>query len=106
MANRPGRRVRSISYAKYGYIFILPFFIVYIIFQIYPLFRTFWLSFQSNGSVDTVFVGLDNFKAILTGVGSRPWKAVHADFLRVLGNTFIVWIGNFIPQIILSLVLA
>lgn len=106
MANKYGKRIHSTSYAKYGYIFILPFFIVYIVFQIYPLVNTFFLSTQSNGAVATTFVGIDNFKAILTGVGSLPWKAVHADFFRVMGNSLILWFGNFIPQIILSLVLA
>ncbi len=106
MVSGSNKKIRSISYAKYGYIFILPFFIVYAFFQIYPLINTFYLSTQSNGSVVTESVGLDNFKAILTGVGSRPWKAVHSDFMRVMGNTLILWFGNFIPQIIISLVLA
>ncbi len=60
MANTSGKRVRSISYAKYGYLFILPFFVIYIVFQIYPLFNTFYLSTQSNGSTQTEFVGMDN----------------------------------------------
>ncbi len=105
MANTSGKRVRSISYAKYGYLFILPFFVVYLVFQIYPLINTFYLSTQSNGTTDTTFVGLDNFKALLLG-GSFQWKAIHNNFTRVLGNTLLIWIGNFIPQIIISLVLA
>ena len=119
MANTSGKRVRSISYAKYGYLFILPFFVVYIVFQIYPLFNTFYLSTQSNGSTQTEYVGLDNFEALLVGEtgtishgdnagnnGGRAWKAVKSDFMRVMGNTIILWVGNFIPQIIISLVLA
>ncbi|MBQ7782480.1 MAG: sugar ABC transporter permease [Oscillospiraceae bacterium] len=106
MVSGSNRKIRSISYAKYGYIFILPFFVIYAFFQVYPLFNTFFLSTQSNGSVVTESVGLDNFKAILTGEGSRPWKAVHNDFFRVMGNTLILWFGNFIPQIIISLLLA
>lgn len=106
MANTSGKRVRSISYAKYGYLFILPFFVVYIVFQIYPLINTFYLSTQSNGAKDTEFVGLTNFKALLTGAGGRAFKAVHSDFIRVMGNTVLLWVGNFIPQILISLVLA
>ncbi len=106
MVSGSNRKIRSISYAKYGYIFILPFFVIYAFFQVYPLLNTFFLSTQSNGSVVTESVGLDNFKAILTGEGSRPWKAVHNDFFRVMGNTLILWFGNFIPQIIISLLLA
>ena len=112
MANTSSKRVRSISYAKYGYLFILPF-------QIYPLANTFYLSTQSNGSTQTEFVGLDNFEALLVGEngtvsygdnagnkGGRAWKAAHSDFTRVMGNTIILWVGNFIPQILISLVLA
>ena len=44
------RRIKSISYAKYGYIFILPFFIVYFVFQLWPLINTFVLSFHGNGN--------------------------------------------------------
>lgn len=105
MANRSGGRIRSISYAKYGYIFILPFFLVYAIFQIYPLFNTFYLSFFGNGKKIDEFVGFKNFQTLLFGGGFAE-KAAHEAFLRVLSNTFILWVGNFIPQIILSLVLA
>ncbi len=105
MANRSGGRIRSISYAKYGYIFILPFFLVYAIFQIYPLFNTFYLSFFGNGKKIDEFVGFDNFKTLLFG-GGFAQQAAHDSFIRVLSNTFILWIGNFIPQIIISLVLA
>lgn len=105
MANNSSKKIRSISYAKYGYMFILPFFIVYVIFQIYPLINTFYLSTQSNGSVVTEFVGLQNFQTLLFG-GGRAQKAAQGDFFRVVGNTIILWLGNFVPQIALSLVLA
>ena len=58
---------KSISYAKYGYLFILPFFIVYLFFQIYPLCYTFYLSTQSNGDLVTESVGIDNFKILVGG---------------------------------------
>lgn len=119
MSNTSGKRVRSISYAKYGYLFILPFFVIYIVFQIYPLFNTFYLSTQSNGTTQTEFVGMDNFKALMIGEnatishgdnagnkGGRAWRAANGDFKRVMGNTIMLWVGNFIPQILISLVLA
>lgn len=107
MASAAQRNIRSISYAKYGYIFILPFFIVYCFFQLYPLFNTFYLSFFGNGKKIEEFVGLQNFQALLFGTGmGRTSSAIHDTFIQTLGNTFIVWIGNFIPQIIISLALA
>ena len=96
---------KSISYAKYGYFFILPFFIVYAFFMIYPLINTFRLSLYGNGGSADTMVGFQNFKWILFG-GSRPAKAIHEEFIRSLGNTVILWVGNFVPQIILSLLLA
>ena len=107
MASAAQRRIRSISYAKYGYFFILPFFLVYCFFQLYPLFNTFYLSFFGNGKKFDDFVGLQNFQALLFGTGmGRTSSAIHETFIQTLGNTFIVWIGNFIPQIVLSLALA
>ena len=34
------KKVRSVSYAKCGYVFIAPFFIVLALFQLYPLVST------------------------------------------------------------------
>jgi multiple sugar transport system permease protein len=110
MASAAQRRIKSISYAKYGYIFILPFFIVYLFFQLWPLINTFIVSFKGNADtgIDT-WVGLNNFKDILFGDPDKPFttaQTVHESFFRCLGNTVILWVGNFIPQIILSLSLA
>ena len=97
-----GRKNKSVSYARYGYLFILPFFLVYIVFQAYPLINTFYLAFQKymlTGAgkwVGPKFVGLDNFKNVLT----------KGYAIRALSNTSIMWIINFIPQIFLALLLA
>ena len=60
MASAAQRRIKSISYAKYGYIFILPFFLVYFFFQFYPLINTFVLSFHGNDTTVEDSVGFDN----------------------------------------------
>ncbi|MBQ3566325.1 MAG: sugar ABC transporter permease, partial [Oscillospiraceae bacterium] len=67
MKSSAQNRIRSISYAKYGYFFILPFFIVYFIFQLYPLFNTFKLSLYGNATNPEAFVKLDNFKTLIFG---------------------------------------
>ena len=36
------KKKKSISYAKWGYIFILPFFITFLIFSLIPLVDTVW----------------------------------------------------------------
>ncbi len=125
MASAAQRRIKSISYAKYGYLFILPFFIVYGFFQLWPLIYTFILSLYGNQSEVDKFVGLDNFKHLLFSTpynkadiissdsevkaaakAAMAFDVQHQDFLRTLKNTVILWIGNFIPQIALSLSLA
>ena len=106
MASAAQKRIKSISYAKYGYLFILPFFLVYFFFQLWPLINTFILSFKGNTSDYEKFVGLDNFKILLTGKGGRSQKNISKEFIQCFKNTVILWVGNFIPQIILSLSLA
>jgi len=90
---------KGVSYAKWGYIFLIPFFVIYFIFSFIPLVTTFYYSFFENymsglNHVGPNFVGLENYKAILNG-----------DLLKYMGNTVIIWILGFIPQIIISLLL-
>ena len=107
MASAAQKSIKSISYAKYGYMFIAPFFIVYCIFQLWPLINTFRLSFYGNGKTLKTFVGLKNFQNILFGSEtSIPAQAIHEEFFNYFQNTIIIWLGNFVPQIILSLLLA
>lgn len=109
MASRATLRRNKLSYAKYGYLAILPFFIVYAIFQLYPLIYTFVISTQravGKGKDAMEFVGLQNFSDLIVGSGGRTAASLHSAFLQTISNTLIIWIGNFIPQIILSLLLA
>lgn len=95
-----GVKRKNVSYAKWGYIFLIPFFVSYILFSLIPLITTFYDSFFENYRsgltlVGPNFVGFDNYKAIL-----------KADLLKYTGNTVIMWIIGFIPQIFFSLLLA
>lgn len=106
MASTAQSRIKSISYAKYGYMFIAPFFIVYAFFQIWPLINTFILSFYGNGNAASDFVSLENYQTLLFGGADRRSGALHSTFVQSFINTVILWVGNFIPQIFLSLLLA
>lgn len=99
-------KIRSISYAKYGYYFILPFFITYCFFQLWPLINTFILSTKGNGLKADDFVGLQNFEYLLFGSADRAGKAIKNSFQLSLSNTLLIWFGNFIPQLGISLTLA
>lgn len=111
MADATKKR-KVVSYAKYGYIFIAPFFIVYAIFMIYPLINTIILSFKGNSSNPNDFVGLLNYQYLLVGDPSAEAGAISAgnairdDFWTSMGNTVLLWAGNFVVQIVLSLLLA
>lgn len=100
-------RIKSVSYSKYGYIFVAPFFIVYFIFQFYPLIYTFWLSTQEYLNKVDLATGV----AISTGpnpVGLQNFSYFvdNKSLLESFKNTFIMWGFNFIPQLGLALLLA
>ena len=96
----PHTRRKSISYAKWGYIFLLPFFIVFVIFQLIPLISTIYYSFFKYFSsglnvIGPFFTGFDNYV-----------KLFQTDLPKYLGNTLLLWLLGFIPQMFFSLLLA
>ena len=106
MKRLPGRKSKGISYAKWGYIFIAPFFIVYAIFVLYPQMLTIYNSFFENyrsglKQVGPNFVGLENYIKLFT-----PDKNGTIDILKYAGNTMVLWIGGAIPQVAIALLLA
>lgn len=105
LKSRNPKKKKGINYSKYGYFFILPFFVVYCVFSLWPLISTFYYSLfeytTRNLKVTINFAGLKNYFDIL-GIT----EGESANFLKYLGNTLRLWIFNFIPQILLSLILA
>ena len=95
-----GTKRRSISYAKWGYIFIAPFFIAFAIFQLIPLASTIYYSFFEYYRSGLKVIG-PNF----TGL-SNYVKLLSLDLPKYLGNTMLMWTLGFVPQIIVSLLLA
>ena len=95
------KKSSCISYTKWGYIFLIPFFLIYAIFSLTPLISTFYNSFFKNfmsglTQVGPDFVGFDNYKAIFSD--AMIWTYTK--------NTIIMWLLGFIPQILVSLLLA
>ena len=90
----------SISYAKWGYIFIAPFFVIFAVFQLIPLASTIYYSFfeyyrSGLKIIGPNFVGLKNYITLFA-----------TDLPKYFSNTLILWIIGFIPQIVVSLLLA
>ena len=97
---------KSISYARWGYIFIIPFFIVYAIFTLYPQLLTIYNSFFENyrdglTQIGPNFIGLENYKALF-----RTNTAGYIPLVKYLGNTVILWFIGAIPQFIVAMMLA
>ncbi len=92
---------KAFSYAKYGYLFSIPFVVAFALFHLYP-------------TVYTAILGFTDCK----GLGNTNWKFLVDDpfknyaailnnpsFRTALKNTVKLWIMNFIPQITLALLL-
>lgn len=91
---------KHLSYAKWGYIFIIPFFVTFFIFSFIPLVDTIRYSFYEyyrSGikEIGPNFIGLANYKALF-----------ESDLLKYAGNTLLLWLIGFIPQIVIALLLA
>ena len=94
------KKQKSVSYAKWGYIFIAPFFISFFIFSFIPLVNTIRNSFYEYYTsglkvIGPNWVGLKNYATLLS-----------ANLPKYALNTFIMWILGFIPQIVIALILA
>ena len=93
---------KKISYAKYGYIFSIPFVVAFAVFTLYPILYTVIIGFtdlKGLGATDIHILWGDlfkNFKAVLSA----------ASFKKALFNTVFIWGCNFLPQILLALLLA
>ncbi len=103
------KKRKTVEYGRYGYFFIAPFFIVYAAFQLWPLLYTVGLSFfelftdpMYNQQVGPNFNGLANYKEVLFSEG----KFLDTYAVKALWNTLLMWFINFLPQIILALILA
>ncbi len=91
---------KVVSYNKWGYICLIPFIAVYIIFQMIPLVTTVINSFYENyrsglTQIGPNFIGFKNYAAILQ----------NADLWTYAKNTLIMWVMGFVPQILVSLLL-
>ncbi len=94
------RRVRLTHSQKrslWGMVFALPAMVFFALFAIYPILRTFYLSFFEYSVVDEpVYTGTDNYRAIFNS----------ARFTTSLLNTFEYVAFTYIPVLILALLLA
>ncbi len=84
------------AYNNWGYAFVAPFVIVFLIFSVYPVLRTLYLSFTDLKVMgDAHFIGLENYVRVVTD--KFFWKA--------LWNTVRIWTVNIVLQLGLAFLL-
>lgn len=95
-------RRKGVSYAKYGYLFCLPFFLAFLVFSLYPTLYTALIGFTNmKGVIPPPIEILDNpFQNFIDLIMNNP------TFRTSMMNTALIWVANFIPQIVLALLLA
>ena len=91
---------KAVSYNKWGYIFLIPFVVVYLIFQLVPLITTIYNSFFENyrsglTQVGPNFVGFANYAKLFQ----------DGEIWIYFKNTMIMWVMGFVPRILVSLLL-
>ena len=89
--------LKTIKKYKMPYLFILPFFVLFLVFQLIPIIWTVYISFtQWRGIGDPQFIGLDNYKKIL--IDNMFWEA--------LKNTVVYWLSGLVLILIFALLIA
>lgn len=91
---------KVVRYNKWGYIFLTPFILVYVVFNLIPLFTTIFYSFfeyyrSGLKIIGPDFIGLENYITMFK----------NSDIWMYAGNTLIMWVLGFVPQILVSLLL-
>ena len=79
--------LKALKKYKAPYLFILPFFILFFVFQLVPTIWTFYISFTDwKGIGDPEFSGLGNYKKMM--VDNMFWES--------LGNTVVYWLTGLV----------
>jgi multiple sugar transport system permease protein len=89
---------KKIRHDQYGYLFVAPFIIGFLIFGLYPVVNTIVLSFTDRTlmSITWSFIGIKNFQNLFA----------DSTFITAITNTWELWLMNFIPQMVIAFLLA
>ncbi|WP_246266888.1 carbohydrate ABC transporter permease [Nonomuraea typhae] len=93
-----GRLGSRVDRAVAPYLYIVPFFVIFAVFGLFPLGYTAWVALHKWDLVsgNQGFVGLDNFAGLLA----------DPDFWNAVGNTVGMLVVAGVPQLLIALVLA
>lgn len=96
MAGLAVKKQKKKNYNNVAYLFILPFVVVFLIFSVYPVLRTLYLSFTNyRGFGEATLIGLTNYKRVLA----------DKFFWQALWNTARIWGVNIVIQLGLAFIL-
>ena len=101
---------KTVEYGRYGVYFIIPFFLAFIVFSLWPLVYTMALGFTENyidsmfnTEVGPTFNGLTNLKDVLV---SKEGVLFDTFTCSSIVQTIVMWLMGFVPQLGLALLLA
>ena len=88
----------KVDKGKYGIYFVIPYFVIFLLFSLYPVIYTLIISLKKwdGMSLNQTFVGLKNYINLIH----------DALFYQSIANTFIMWICAVVPQMVFALLLA
>ena len=88
----------KLKHHQYGYLFVAPFIIGFLVFGLYPVVNTIVLSFTDRTLMSSSysFIGLRNFQNLFADTA----------FTTAITNTWALWLMNFIPQLGIAFLLA
>ena len=97
---KSSKKLKFERYNRNGYYFLIPFLVGFLLFQLYPIIYTFRIAFTNMSGWDTL--------ATATNVGFKNFVTLFKTplFTTSLQNTLLLWVMNFIPQILMALILA
>ena len=88
----------KLKHHQYGYLFVAPFIISFLVFGLYPVVNTIVLSFTDRTLMSSTysFIGLRNFQNLFA----------DSTFTTAITNTWALWLMNFLPQLGIAFLLA
>lgn len=96
VSNTVARPTKKKNYNNMAYVFVLPFVVVFLIFSVYPVFRTLQLSFANyKGFGDVDYIGFKNYLRVLQ----------DKYFWTALLNTVKIWGVNIVLQLAMAFLL-
>jgi ABC-type sugar transport system permease subunit len=100
----PSRLWQEIKKNRWAYVFIAPFYILFLIFGVFPIGFSLFLSFHKwNGVAPIEFIGLKNFEYLLGAGGKIFWQSIqNGIFIFILYVPIMIFVALVLAVILNS----